>query len=143
MNKKNPFVYQKTQSEEACWNKLWRNVNMSSYGGAVGMRTATNPKKPGRNQSTKRHNIDITLDDLKKQWVKQKGKCYWLGINLNLQELFVSHSPFAPSVDRIDSSKDYSKDNIVITSRFANLGKGCYDSDDFINKLNYALSNKK
>ena len=135
----NPFSYAKQQTEDACWKRLWKNVNMSSDGGNVGMRTSTNPKSRGRNQTTKTHTINITIDDIKSQWKKQNGLCHWLGIELRLQELFVSRSPFAPSIDRIDSNIGYEKNNIVITSRFANLGKGSYDSVDFLEKLKYSF----
>lgn len=128
------------------WKILWKNVNMSSNGGAAGMRNETNPKLSGRirkgNQSTSRHEISITLDDLKEQWEKQNGKCYWLGIEMSLPDLAISRSPFAPSVDRIDSSRGYHKDNIVLTTRFANLGRGAYDNPDFQTRLNNLLKDR-
>ena len=74
------------------WKKLMQNVEMSSEHGASGARVLSNPKKAGRiraeyrkndlrigNQSTKRHENNITIDDLKDLWKIQKGKCYWLG----------------------------------------------------------------
>ena len=128
------------------WKILWKNVNMSGKGGAAGMRTDTNPKLSGRirkgNQSTSRHDITITLDDLKEQWDIQRGMCYWLDIEMSLPDLAVSRSPFAPSVDRIDSSRGYHKDNIVLCTRFANLGRGAYDNDDFKPRLSSLIAQR-
>ena len=133
-------------SLEKYWKKLWRNVNMSSTHGAAGARTDSNPKLQGRirkgNQSTSYHDVLITLDDLKAQWEKQNGKCHWLGIQMSLEDLMVSRSPFAPSVDRLDSSGHYTKDNIVLTSRFANLGRGAYAGEDFKERLDSLLSDR-
>ena len=127
MKNKNPM--------DKYWKRLWKNVNMSSISGAAGMRTDNNPKLSGRlrkgNQSTKRHEVTITIEDLKEIYEKQDGKCFWLGIPMSLEELYVSHSPFAPSVDRIDNEKGYHSDNIVLTTHFANKGRGAYMGDDF------------
>lgn len=132
--------------EEKYWKILWKNVNMSSTNGSAGARVESNPKLKGRlrkgNQSTSRHEIDITIDDLKEQWNKQKGKCYWLNIDMRLEDLAVTRSPFAPSVDRIDSSRGYHKDNIVLTTRFANLGRGAYDKNDFKDRLDSLLNDR-
>jgi hypothetical protein len=132
--------------DEKYWKILWKNVNMSGRGGAAGMRGDTNPKLSGRirkgNQSTSRHDIDIVLDDLKDQWEAQNGRCYWLGVEMSLPDLAVSRSPFAPSVDRLDSSRGYHRDNIVLTTRFANLGRGAYDRDDFQPRLLALLADR-
>lgn len=108
---------------------------MSSISGAAGMRIESNPKLSGRlrkgNQSTKRHEVTITIEDLKRIYNEQNGKCYWLGIPMSLEDLFISHSPFAPSVDRIDNQRGYHPDNIVLATRFANKGRGAYMGDDF------------
>ena len=132
---------------DKAFKKLWRNVNMSSVHGASGARTDTNPKLSGRirkgNQSTRRHEISITMEDLKQAWEKQNGKCYWLKIDMSLEDLFISRSPFAPSVDRLDSSVGYHKENIVLCSRFANLGRGAYDGDDFQPRLKKLLEEAK
>jgi hypothetical protein len=133
--------------QEKYWKTLWKNVNMSSIGGAAGMRTETNPKLSGRirkgNQSTRRHHISITIDDLKEQWEIQNGLCYWLDISMSLPDLAITRSPFAPSVDRINSSVGYVKDNIVLCTRFANLGRGAYDREDFKPRLISLLGQRK
>ena len=129
-----------------CWKILIKNVQMSSEYGAAGARTDNNPKLSGRilnsNQSTKRHSITITIQDLKELWRLQNGKCYWLGIDMSLSDLTIPHSPFAVSVDRLDSNLGYHKNNIVLTTRFANKGRGSYDNNDFKKRLEDLLENR-
>jgi hypothetical protein len=132
--------------EDRYWKKLWTNVNMSSKYGAAGARNENNPKLQGRvrkgNQSTSYHEVHITIEDLKNQWEKQNGKCYWLNIDMSLPDLLVSRSPFAPSVDRLNSSGHYTKDNIVLTTRFANLGRGAYDGEDFQERITKLINQR-
>ena len=75
------------------FRKLLKNVEMSSVSGAAGMRIETNPKKSGRirtgNQSTKRHEVTITEQDLRLLWQKQDGRCYWLKIEMSLKDLYI------------------------------------------------------
>ena len=61
---------------------------------------------------------------------------------MSLEDLFVSHSPFAPSVDRLRSKEGYHKDNVVLTTRFANKGRGAYDREDFKSRLDNLLLEK-
>lgn len=109
------------------WKKLMANVMLSSKYGAIGGRThKNNPKlrrKLNTSQSTKRHSVEITWQDLKHQFEKQKGKCYWLGIKMNPQEIFIPHNPISISVDRLHNELGYTVDNIVICCRFINLGR--------------------
>ncbi len=65
----------------------------------------------------------------------QRGKCYWLGFTMSLDDLYIPHSPFAVSVDRLDSSGDYTPDNIVLTLRFSNKGRGSYDDLGFKRRM--------
>ena len=128
------------------WKVLMKNVEMSSEYGAAGARELKNPKLSGRkrntNQSTKRHPITITIEDLKELWKVQNGKCYWLRIDMSLEDLFISNSPFAVSVERLNSDRGYHIDNIVLTTRFANRGRGKYDNPDFKKRLDNLLENK-
>ena len=136
--------------DEKYWKKLWRNVNMSAETGSAGMRIESNPKKTNPivvarkkgNQSTKRHKITITIEDLKDLWRAQSGNCFWLNIPMSLKDLFISHSPFAPSVDRLDNDRGYHRDNIVLATRFANKGRGAYNGEDFAERLNGLLSER-
>jgi hypothetical protein len=79
--------------------------------------------------------VDITWQDLQDQYNKQGGKCYWFNLPLNLEDSFISWHPLACSCDRLDNSKGYLKDNIVISCRFANLGRGAASTELFENSL--------
>ena len=73
---------------------------------------------------------NMTLEDVKEQWRKQEGLCAYTGIPLNLQEdnwvkanLRTVKEYTLASLDRIDSSKPYDKDNIQFVSLSINLMK--------------------
>jgi len=71
---------------------------------------------------------------------KQNGRCYWFPeIELDPSLLYVARHPMAPSVDRLvskvtENEGHYTEDNVVLTTRFCNFGRGCYDGD-FINEV--------
>jgi hypothetical protein len=99
----------------------------SSVGGASGANQK--PWVPAK--------ITVTPEDIKEIWERQGGKCYWFGVDLDLDLLYNDHidwmpkHPLAPSIDKIDIHGDYSKDNIVITTRFANFGRNVCDFERF------------
>ena len=89
--------------------------------------------------------LEVSIDwtDLRDQYYKQNGKCYWLNIKLDLSDNLISWHPLAISCDRIDNAIGYTKENIVISSRFANLGRGAATKDLFIQSLEKIVSNIK
>lgn len=116
--------------------KLMANVKMSSkYGAAGGRHIVSSIVNP--------HENTLTLDDLKQLWDEQGGRCKWTNMKISPEDLFISHSPFAPSVDRIDHTKGYHKDNVVLTTRFANRGRGCYTGDDFVERMRMLLEDAR
>ena len=59
-------------------------------------------------------------------WRRCEGRCAVSGLPFSEEvfpHAFVKY-PFAPSIDRIDSSKDYSSDNTRITCEIANFAMG-------------------
>lgn len=110
------------------WKVVWANVKLSARHGAGGARIQ---KKDGSGH----RDLTITLDDIKQLWEDQNGKCYWLGIDMSLEDVLVKNSPFAVSVERIDSNLGYVPGNVALASRFANRGRGAYDGEDFRERL--------
>jgi hypothetical protein len=62
----------------------------------------------------------IDKEYLNHLYKKQKGKCYWLGIDISLDG---NSNLLAISLDRKDNLKTYIKGNVVLSTRFANLGR--------------------
>ena len=121
-------------SEEKYWKILWSNVKLSATYGAGGGRV-----RQGDRRGTGKRDLTITLEDIKSIYESQGERCYWLNIRLNLEDLVIKDSPFAPSVERLDNALGYVPGNIVIASRFANRGRGAYSGDDFQGRLNSLL----
>jgi transposase len=72
----------------------------------------------------------VTLDDLKKQWEKQKGLCSYSGIQLKLYTLSKARYNYSmksdlrhASLDRIDPTKGYETGNIQYICWPLNLAK--------------------
>lgn len=75
--------------------------------------------------------VDISIKDLINQFEKQNGFCYWFNKPMDLNNNLIPHHPLALSVDRIDNSLGYTKDNFVLCFRFANVGRGKWPSKEF------------
>jgi len=122
------------QDAEGNWTVINSSTNrrrMQGTGNSVGGPSGSNQKPwiPAK--------VLVTPEDIKEIWERQGGKCYWFGVDLDLDLLYNDHSdwmpkhPLAPSVDKIDVNGDYAKDNIVITTRFANFGRNVCDFERF------------
>jgi hypothetical protein len=73
-----------------------------------------NTKNSSKNVDRKCNNL--TIEDLKEKWEQQNGMCAYTGIELVLPINSCKPNPDVSykmaSIDRIDSSKPYTKDNI-------------------------------
>lgn len=133
---------------EKIFKKMMANVRLSSSNRGSNRKSTQrlvektkNYKRPLKVSSNgvvyrehKEHDININWEYLKEVWIKQNKKDYWFPeYEIELNEVFVPYSIKSPSVDRIDETKGYVKGNVVITTRFANLGRGNYNQEDFLN----------
>jgi hypothetical protein len=112
------------------WKKILSN--------AKGAQNGWNKKhqKLGVNRPVKE--FTCTAEDIERIYNEQHGKSKWLELPLDPQDVFRTHYPLAPSLDRLDNNKDYTPDNICLSTRFENYGfnKSTDDiKDECINKI--------
>lgn len=88
----------------------------------------------------------LNIDDLKEVWNSQNGICPYSKIKLSLP----THSNYKPdlpynmaSVDRIDSSKPYTKNNIQFVSRTMNYAKNNMTHEQTLEFIKILIKNNK
>lgn len=93
-------------------------------------------------------NIDFDLEEntIDSLWNEQNGKCalskmemtHKLGENKK-----TSRHPFNMSLDRIDSSKGYTKNNVQLVCNWVQTAKSDYDQDEFIEWVKIFAKNQE
>lgn len=96
-------------------------------------------KKVRSRSKSKQRECNIDLQYLKEVWEKQEGKCPYLKRKLVLPLTDQSHDKSNPnliaSLDRIDSSKGYIKENIQFISTTLNFAKNKYNEKVLLNLI--------
>lgn len=77
--------------------------------------------------------FEITIEDIWNQYLKQNGKCYLSGLPIKFYQQVKLRKKETASLDRIDSKKGYTKDNIQIVHKHINLMKKELSNIEFIN----------
>lgn len=81
--------------------------------------------------SRTKHGENITIEEANDQFVKQNGKCVYTGVPLLFGRNLSKKSTTA-SLDRIDSSKGYSKDNVQWVHKDVNTLKEAFNHNRFV-----------
>ncbi len=77
--------------------------------------------------------FDLTPDQLWQAWKRQNGICAITGWAIKLSSRHRAYDEHTASLDRIDSTKGYTEDNIQWTHKYVNLSKGDLPQQEFIN----------
>lgn len=83
--------------------------------------------------------ISITHKDLMAMFQSQEGKCAITHKPL----LNLPRSAYSTSVDRIDSSKGYTLDNIQLTTKTVNIAKNKHSFEEFYKYCNFIINHLK
>lgn len=67
------------------------------------------------------HIVNIDVNYINFLFEKQKGKCYWFGVELKPST--TKKHPQQPSLDRLDNTLGYIKENVVLSCYSANIGR--------------------
>lgn len=79
--------------------------------------------------------FNVSIEDMEAQWIKQNGICALSGIKLFMAQSIRSHKTkerTTASLDRIDSTKAYTVDNIQWIHKDINIMKNSFKQDYFI-----------
>lgn len=95
--------------------------------------------KAGYSAKLRSVEFSVNIEDLQKQWERQEGICPYTGrVMIFNNKTFKSQKQkiynFA-SLDRIDSTKGYTPENIQWVCICVNIMKNAYGHDDFINLI--------
>jgi len=94
-----------------------------------------------RRRATKLYNgFDLDEEFLKKLWTNQNGLCEFTGYPLEFTKAPETKNPYQASLDRIDSSKGYTKDNVRWVCWFINQMKLDYSEEEFKKLIKLANS---
>jgi len=85
-----------------------------------------NASRIKKGQGLREQKIELTPDDILKKFQEQDGKCYWSNLPLEEKYNYIKRHPRAISVDRLDNQVGYIYENISLTLRIFNLGRGSY-----------------
>jgi len=84
--------------------------------------------------------IGFNLEDVYNIWLSQNKKCNLSGLPINWGD--EENNKNTASIDRIDSNKGYTLDNIQLVHKDVNLMKNKFDQDYFINICKLIVENQ-
>lgn len=105
-------------------NKVMYNIKYNTLDGVLYLRC-----KKARGRAAEKHmKFDLTPEFLLELWNVQDGKCFYSGLEMS----FDRNDLYTVSVDRVDSNKGYTQDNVVLTAWSVNNMKSSYTVEEFL-----------
>ena len=71
---------------------------------------------------------DFGAEHLYELYASQRGRCYWTGVQLELDTM---GKPCSVSLERLDNDRGYLKGNVVLATRAANLARNTAPVEEF------------
>jgi hypothetical protein len=127
--KKSQVYYAENKNKILERNQAYRDINGMWYNKSVEHRLRY-VIQLGK-QRAKKKNIAFNLDlpFLLALWEKQNGECAYSGVPLEYRD----NHPHTVSLDRIDSSKEYTEDNVQLVCTIVNYIKQRFEEKAFFN----------
>lgn len=104
---------------ENCHRSIYRGIRLSWL------------KKFETNAKLRSLDWEITADDIADLYEEQDGKCALTGWDISFPEVG-HHQLSTVSIDRIDSSFGYLKENVQLVDKRVNMMKQAYSQEEFI-----------
>jgi len=98
-----------------------------------------------RNYAKKKGNcFEITLEDIWDLFEQQNRKCILSGVFIDFKRTGAgNYALYTASIDRIDSNKGYTKDNVQLVHKDVNIMKNAFDQDYFISVCKMISANNQ
>lgn len=88
------------------------------------------------NAKSNKHTFTLHLNDLRKLYKAQNGKCFYTGVPMTLRSPnHLNRDPFLISLDRRDSTQGYTPENTVLCCWSVNALKGWHSESIFYDTL--------
>lgn len=84
------------------------------------------------NAKVKNREFSISKEDMWEQWLMQEGKCKLSGVSIHIERNYKKMINMTASLDRIDSTKGYTRDNIQWIHKYINRMKSNFTEEYFI-----------
>ena len=91
-------------------------------------------------KARRRNACSVSVDDIERMWSEQGGRCALSGFEMTMK-LGKGVTPTNASIDRIDSTKSYTKDNVQLVCRAVNVAKSDLTTKVFL-ELCAAITHK-
>ena len=113
--------------------------NFIGYKGVSG----TYLKKTQRGAEQRNIKFEISAKDIWEIYLLQNKKCALTGLDIEFITNYDKSANSTASIDRIDSNKDYTRDNIQIVHKRINLMKSWLDIEEFLYLCKLAYLNNE
>lgn len=132
----------KSKSCITCFNSNKNGVNNNSWRGYKEIPASWFTRF--RNYAKKKNsNFEIELEDIWVLYERQNRKCALSGLDIDFTRMGTgTRAVYTASIDRINSKKGYTKDNIQLVHKDVNIMKNAYDQDYFVEVCKAIVNNK-